>query len=333
MEDAAVAGFDAPYSIPADGSANSARWHTPRPDRSPLTLHEVKDILRQDTVICAHLMNGSSPFGDGFPVVDGWARDGEELARRVMRGLNALKDDENGLTLVIACAGAYQQGRMDHLMIWNISVAGGSARLQVGNQENIGGRHYPTGQVNTAALWQRLDPAGSRNSNAPATPVASFAHTPVGISVARHGLYINLYPATASEKFAAALAAVSAEEAGQRFGFFDGQKSCFTTARDLLGATGTRGPHGADIDWGERRPQPVVPEIFNKLSLLTNNERQVGIETMHSRSWDLNDARVRQEFRRDKALFALLAARLGPWINRKPGAWQVHIRPALPRLA
>lgn len=328
MEGTIVAGFEQCLSPAGQGAMRRAAG-----SRRKFTLDEVRCILRQDAVILAHLMDGTSPLGEGLPVASGWRQDGDHLARQVMHGLNTLQDDENGLTLVIACAGAYMQGRMDHLMIWNIWVEGNTAKLQVGNQENIGGRHYPTGQANTVELWQRYDPAGARNSNAPGVPVDAFAATPVGISLARHGLFINLFACAAAENFAPALALLSATEAGQRFGYFDGQKSCFTTARDLLGATRTKGPQGALVDWGAGRPQPVVPEILNQLSLLTNNERQVGVETACGQSWDLNDPRVRQQVGRDKVVFATLAARLGRWINRKPGAYAAHIRPAAPRLS
>ncbi|QDZ29546.1 hypothetical protein [Noviherbaspirillum sp. UKPF54] len=341
MDETTTLHFEAPDQAVHDlgagfsSSGRESRWLAQRGygKRKKLTLDEVKAVLRQEPVIFAPLMNGSSPFGDEFPLSSSWSQDGEQLARHVMHGLNALKDDENGLTLVIACAGAYQQGHMDHLMIWNISVVGGAPELQIGNQENIGGRHYPTGHINTVALWQQHDPSGAKNSNAPGTPVDSFLKTPVGLSVAHHGLFINLFPSSASQNFEAALRALSEEEAGQRFGFFDGQKSCFTTARDLLGAIRTKGPHGCDIDWGARQPQPVVPEILNKLSVLTNNERQVGIETAFGKAWDLNDQRTRHAVSRDRTVFATLSARLGGWISKKPGAYLVNIRPALPRLS
>ncbi len=330
MDGTVVTGFEQPLPLTAAGQGTTRQAAG---NRRHFTLDEVRGILRQDGVIFAHLMEGTSPLGNDLPVASGWRQDGDHLAQQVMHGLNTLQDDENGLTLVIGCAGAYMQGRMDHLMIWNIRVEGNTAKLDVGNQENIGGRHYPTAKVNTVELWQRHDPSGAKNSNAPGVPVDTFAATPVGISLARHGLFINLFPCTAAENFAPALAMLSATEAGQRFGYFDGQKSCFTTARDLLGAIRTKGPQGAQVDWGAGRPQPVVPEILNRLGLLTNNERQVGVETACGQSWDLNDPRVRRQVERDKIVFATLAARLGGWINRKPGAYKVHIRPAAPPLS
>lgn len=297
--------------------------------RRIVSLDEVKAALRQDPVIFAHLMDGTSPFGADFPVSPTWKQDGEVLALQLLHRINALKDDENGVTLVIACDGAYLKGTMGHLMVWNVSIGDGRLALQIGNQENIAGKHYPTDKVNTVDLWKKHNPEGSKNSNAPGVPVDDFLLTPVGISVAKYGLYINLFPCTAAENFAAAITTLSAMEAGQDFGYFDGQKSCFTTARDLLGATRTRGPRGEDVDWGAGRPQPVVPEIMNRLSLLTNNEREVGIETAGGRSYDLSDKNVRQQVASDKALFAALAARLSGWINKKPGAYPVRIRPVL----
>ncbi|KIF83269.1 hypothetical protein [Noviherbaspirillum autotrophicum] len=338
MDETSTIHFEVPDHMVADvgldfGTAGcDSPWLQTYGKRRKLVLDEVKDILRQEPVLFAHLMNGTSPFGNDFPLASGWSQDGDRLARHIMHGLNALQEDENGLTLVIACAGAYQQGNMDHLMIWNISVAGRVARLQTGNQENIGGKHYPTRLVDTVALWQQYDPSGAKNSNAPGVPVDTFVKTPVGISVAHHGLFINLFPSSASQDFEAALDRLSREEAGHRFGFFDGQKSCFTTARDLLGAIRTKGPHGTDVDWGARQPQPVVPEIFNKLSLLTNYDRPIGIETMCGKAWDLHDKETRRKVSRDKTMFAALSARLGSWISKKPGAYRIHIRPALPPL-
>lgn len=323
---------DAPHYFDGSECDNRTLTQHGQGKHKQLTLNEVKNILRHEPVIFAHLMNGTSPFGHDCPLSASWRSDGEQLARQVLHGINTLNDDENGLTLVIACAGAYQQGRMDHLMIWNISTAGDTVKLQVGNQESIGGQHYPTELVNTVELWQQYDPDGAKNCNTPGMPVKCFADTPVGISVAHHGLFINLFPASASQNFERALTALRAEEAGQRFGYFDEQKSCFTTARDLLGAIRTKGPHRMEVDWDARCPQPVMPVIFNKLSLLTNH-KQVGIESALGKSWDLNDRTTRQEVNRDKAAFAALASQLGRWINKKPGAYQVNIRPALPCLS
>lgn len=300
--------------------------------RKPLSLDEVKNALRQDPVIFAHLMNGTSPFGGSHadqPVPPTWTQDAELLALQLMHRLNGLKEDENGVTLVIACDGAYQKGAMGHLMIWNVWLADGCLKLQTGNQESIGNKHYPTALVNTVDLWEKHNPTGSRNSNAPGIPVDDFLKTPVGISLARYGLCINLFPCTAAENFEPALTMLSAMEAGQDFGFFDGQKSCFTTARDLLGATRTRGPQGEEVDWGAGKPQPVVPEIINKLSLVTNNAWVVGTEVLFGKPYDLTDAAARQAIAGDKMLIAALAVKLGGWINKKPGAYAVRIRPAL----
>lgn len=309
--------------------AETAALPEARVGRKQFSLGEVKAALRQDPVIFAHLIDGTSPFGAHVSVAGTWKQDGDTIVRQLMHHINMLKDDQNGVTLVIACDGAYQKGGMGHLMIWNVAVEGTRLKLQTGNQESIGGKHFPTEKINTVELWQRHNPSGSKNSNHPGQPVDEFAKTAVGISVAQYGLYINFFPCTASENFEAAIATLSAMEAGQDFGFFDGQKSCFTTARDLLGAIKTRGPLGEDVDWSAGKPQPVVPDILNKLSLLTNNERQIGVETARGRLYDLTDKLTRREVAQDRAVFAELAAGMGGWINKKPGAYTVRIRPAL----
>lgn len=297
--------------------------------RQPVALEDMKRLLTQDPVIFAHLMNGTSPFGKSTPVSSTWRQDGENFALKLMHRINALTPDENGVTMVIACDGAYQKGTIGHLMLWNVWVHNGQLKLQTGNQENIAGKHYPTKNVNTVELWKRHDPAGSANSNHAGLPVDAFSRTPIGISVARHGLFINLFAATASENFEAEIARLSMTEAGQPFGFFDGQKSCFTTARDLLGATGTKGPDGERIDWMAGKPEPVIPDILNKLSRVTNNERQVHVEIVQGKTYDLHDAATRRLIDHDKRLYARLAVRLGRWINKNAGAYQTVIRPAI----
>lgn len=70
--------------------------------RASVSLAEVRAVLRQDPTIFAPLMDGVSPFGEAFPVSATWKQDGEALALQLMHRLNALKDDENGVTLAIA---------------------------------------------------------------------------------------------------------------------------------------------------------------------------------------------------------------------------------------